>query len=250
MKKIYSFLSVMVLSLFAISANAQTKVIINVDDPERVDIQVNYTSVEGIIAGDNEVEIPQYGNFYVYAKSGCALESVRCTTTDTDYNISNLNNSYVYVGSPEEQLRYEVKSTTLEALRTASVTINVDDASQVSAILSTTYERVSLENGDNTVKFIPGVESTISIAHTNYGYILYRVLLNGEVVPAQGTNYNVNVSDGDALTIKANFPEGLVYPIHFNYVNEGTEGAVATVTVNGESVTNFNDPDFTVPAGK
>ena len=89
MKKIYSFLSVMVLSLFAISANAQTKVIINVDDPERVDIQVNYTSVEGIIAGDNEVEIPQYGNFYVYAKSGCALESVRCTPTDTYYNFSN-----------------------------------------------------------------------------------------------------------------------------------------------------------------
>ena len=251
MKKIYSFLSVMVLSLFAISANAQRTVIINVDDPERVDIRVNYTSVEGIVAGDNAVEIPQYGSFYAYAKTGAVLESVYCTTTGTGYHIDNMVQAYVYVDpSVEGDLKYEVKSNTLEALRTASVTINVDDASQVSAILSTTYERVSLENGDNTVKFIPGVESTISIAHTNYGYILYQVLLNGEVVPAQGTNYNVNVSDGDALTIKANFPEGLVYPIHFNYVNEGTEGAVATVTVNGESVTNFNDPDFTVPAGK
>lgn len=251
MKKIYSFLSVMVLSLFAISANAQRTVIINVDDPERVDIRVNYTSVEGIVAGDNEVEIPQYGSFYAYAKSGCALESVRCTTTGTNYHIDNMTQAYVYVdASVEGDLKYEVKSNTLEALRTATMTVNVDDASQVSAVLSTTNERVNLVNGENTVKFIPGVESPISIAHANYGYILYQVLLNGEKVDAQGTNYSVNVSNGDALTIKANFPEDLVYPIHFNYVNEGTEGAVSTVTVNGESVTNFNDEDFTVPAGK
>lgn len=251
MKKIYSFICMMVMSLFAISANAQTKVIVNVDNPERVDIQVNYTSVEGIVAGDNELEIPQYGSLYVYAKSGCALQSVRCTTTETEVSVYSLTYAYVYVNpSSDEQLRYEVKSTTMEALRTATVTINVDDASQVSAMLNTTNERLSLVNGDNTVKFIPGVESPISIAHANYGYPLYQVLLNGEAVPAQGTNYSVNVSDGNTLTIKANFPEGVVYPIHFNYVNEGTEGAVSTVTVNGESVTNFNDENFTVPAGK
>ena len=251
MKKIYSFLSVMVLSLFAISANAQRTVTINVDDPERVDIQVNYTSVQGLVAGDNEVEIPQYGSFYAYAKTGAVLESVYCTTTGTGYHIDNMVQAYVYVDpSVEGDLKYEVKSNTLEALRTATMTVNVDDASQVSAVLSTTNERVNLVNGENTVKFIPGVESPISIAHANYGYILYQVLLNGEKVDAQGTNYSVNVSNGDALTIKANFPEDLVYPIHFNYVNEGTEGAVSTVTVNGESVTNFNDEDFTVPAGK
>lgn len=90
MKKIYSFLSVMVLSLFAISANAQRTVIINVDDPERVDIQVNYASVQGIVAGDNEVEIPQYGSFYAYAKTGAVLESVFCTTTRTNYHIDNM----------------------------------------------------------------------------------------------------------------------------------------------------------------
>lgn len=251
MKKIYFFICMMVMSLFAISANAQTKVIVNVDDPERVDIEVNYASVEGIVAGDNEVEIPQYASFNVKAKRGCALQSVRCTTTGSDVYISNLTQAYVYVNpSSDELLRYEVQSTTMEALRTATVTINVDDASQVNATLNTTYERLSLVNGDNTVKFIPGVESPISIAHANSGNILYQVLLNEEEVPAQGTNYSVNVSDGNTLTIKANFPEDLVYPIHFNYVNKGTEGAVSTVTVNGESVTNFNDENFTVPAGK
>lgn len=107
MKKIYSFLSVMVLSLFAISANAQRTVIINVDDPERVDIRVNYTSVEGIVAGDNAVEIPQYGSFYAYAKTGAVLESVRCTTTGTDYHIDNMVQAYVYVDpSVEGDLKY------------------------------------------------------------------------------------------------------------------------------------------------
>ncbi len=253
MKKIYSFLSVMVLSLFAISANAQRTVIINVDDPERVDIRVNYTSVEGLVAGDNEVEIPQYGSFYAYAKSGCALESVRCTTTGTNYHIDNMTQAYVYVdASVEGDLKYEVKSNTLEALRTATMTVNVDDASQVSAVLSTTNERVNLVNGENTVKFIPGVESPIMIAHSTYGKVLYQVSVNGVIQEAQGQQYRLNVVDGSKVDIKANFPEGLAYRVQFSYVNEGTEDAVSSVTVDGAPIEaeKYNDPDFTVPAGK
>ena len=253
MKKIYSFLSVMVLSLFAISANAQRTVIINVDDPERVDIRVNYTSVEGIVAGDNAVEIPQYGSFYAYAKSGCALESVRCTTTGTNYHIDNMTQAYVYVdASVEGDLKYEVKSNTLEALRTATMTVNVDDASQVSAVLSTTNERVSLVNGENTVKFIPGVESPIMIAHSTYGKVLYQVSVDDVIQEAQGQQYRLNVVDGSKVDIKANFPEGLAYRVQFSYVNEGTEDAVSSVTVDGAPIEaeKYNDPDFTVPAGK
>lgn len=253
MKKIYSFLSVMVLSLFAISANAQRTVIINVDDPERVDIRVNYTSVEGIVAGDNEVEIPQYGSFYAYAKSGCALESVRCTTTGTNYHIDNMTQAYVYVdASVEGDLKYEVKSNTLEALRTATMTVNVDDASQVSAVLSTTNERVNLVNGENTVKFIPGVESPIMIAHSTYGKVLYQVSVDDVIQEAQGQQYRLNVVDGSKVDIKANFPAGLAYRVQFSYVNEGTEDAVSSVTVDGAPIEaeKYNDPDFTVPAGK
>lgn len=253
MKKIYSFLSVMVLSLFAISANAQRTVIINVDDPERVDIRVNYTSVEGIVAGDNAVEIPQYGSFYAYAKTGAVLESVRCTTTGTDYHIDNMVQAYVYVDpSVEGDLKYVVKSNTLEALRTATMTVNVDDASQVSAVLSTTNERVNLVNGENTVKFIPGVESPIMIAHSTYGKVLYQVSVNGVIQEAQGQQYRLNVVDGSKVDIKANFPEGLAYRVQFSYVNEGTEDAVSSVTVDGAPIEaeKYNDPDFTVPAGK
>ena len=253
MKKIYSFLSVMVLSLFAISANAQRTVIINVDDPERVDIRVNYTSVEGIVAGDNAVEIPQYGSFYAYAKTGAVLESVRCTTTGTNYHIDNMTQAYVYVDpSVEGDLKYEVKSNTLEALRTATMTVNVDDASQVSAVLSTTNERVSLVNGENTVKFIPGVESPIMIAHSTYGKVLYQVSVDDVIQEAQGQQYRLNVVDGSKVDIKANFPEGLAYRVQFRYVNEGTEDAVSSVTVDGAPIEaeKYNDPDFTVPAGK
>lgn len=253
MKKIYSFLSVMVLSLFAISANAQRTVIINVDDPERVDIRVNYTSVEGIVAGDNAVEIPQYGSFYAYAKTGAVLESVRCTTTGTNYHIDNMVQAYVYVDpSVEGDLKYEVKSNTLEALRTATMTVNVDDASQVSAVLSTTNERVSLVNGENTVKFIPGVESPIMIAHSTYGKVLYQVSVDDVIQEAQGQQYRLNVVDGSKVDIKANFPEGLAYRVQFSYVNEGTEDAVSSVTVDGAPIEaeKYNDPDFTVPAGK
>ena len=253
MKKIYSFLSVMVLSLFAISANAQRTVIINVDDPERVDIRVNYTSVEGIVAGDNAVEIPQYGSFYAYAKTGAVLESVRCTTTGTNYHIDNMTQAYVYVDpSVEGDLKYEVKSNTLEALRTATMTVNVDDASQVSAVLSTTNERVSLVNGENTVKFIPGVESPISIAHSTYGKVLYQVSVDDVIQEAQGQQYRLNVVDGSKVDIKANFPEGLAYRVQFRDDNDCNEDAVSSVTVDVARIEpeKYNHPDFTVPTGK
>lgn len=253
MKKIYSFLSVMVLSLFAISANAQKTVIFNVDDPDRVDIQVNYASVEGIVAGDNKVEIPQYASVYVYAKSGYLLESVCCTTTNTPISIYGMNYAYVYVDtSAEGELRYEVKSNTLEALRTATMTVNVDDASLVAMQFSTTNERVNLVNGENTVKFIPSMESPIMIAHSTYGKTLYQVSVNDVIQEAQGQQYRLNVVDGSKVDIKANFPEGLAYRVQFSYVNEGTEDAVSSVTVDGAPIEaeKYNDPDFTVPAGK
>ncbi len=253
MKKIYSFLSVMVLSLFAISANAQKTVIFNVDDPDRVDIQVNYTSVQGLVAGDNEVEIPQYASVYVYAKSGYVLESVCCTTTNTPISIYGMNYAYVYVDtSAEGELRYEVKSNTLEALRTATMTVNVDDASLVAMQFSTTNERVSLVNGENTVKFIPSVESPIMIAHSTYGKVLYQVSVDDVIQEAQGQQYRLNVVDGSKVDIKANFPEGLAYRVQFSYVNEGTEDAVSAVTVDGAPIEaeKYNAPDFTVPAGK
>lgn len=253
MKKIYSFLSVMVLSLFAISANAQKTVIFNVDDPDRVDIQVNYASVEGIVAGDNKVEIPQYASVYVYAKSGYLLESVCCTTTNTPISIYGMNYAYVYVDtSAEGELRYEVKSNTLEALRTATMTVNVDDASLVAMQFSTTNERVNLVNGENTVKFIPSMESPIMIAHSTYGKTLYQVSVNDVIQEAQGQQYRLNVVDGSKVDIKANFPAGLAYRVQFSYVNEGTEDAVSAVTVDGEPIEaeKYNDPDFTVPAGK
>lgn len=52
--------------------------------------------------------------------------------------------------------------------------------------------------------------------------------------------------------IKANFPAGLAYRVQFSYVNEGTEDAVSAVTVDGAPIEaeKYNDPDFTVPAGK
>ena len=58
--------------------------------------------------------------------------------------------------------------------------------------------------------------------------------------------------DGSKVDIKANFPEGLAYRVQFRYVNEGTEDAVSSVTVDGAPIEaeKYNDPDFTVPAGK
>ena len=53
MKKIYLFLMSMVLC--SVAALAQTTIVVNLDSPDRAYVEVNYSEVPGLVAGDNSI---------------------------------------------------------------------------------------------------------------------------------------------------------------------------------------------------
>ena len=59
MSKLYTLLLTTLLSLVSLTTQAQFNVVLNVDNPDAVDVQVNYSSV-AIEAGDNTLSVNSY----------------------------------------------------------------------------------------------------------------------------------------------------------------------------------------------
>lgn len=252
MKKIYLFiLSVLACSL---AATAQTPIVVNIDSPERVCVEVNYSEVTGLVAGDNTIYVPAYTSVYVKSRTGNILKSVVKKSTGSSEYIYNLAQCYLSVSTATEVTdanTWTVTSSTLDEARTAKCYVKVDKADKVQVMRSATYENVTnLVNGDwAEVKFVPGVESPLQIGPATYGEVINEVLKNGQPVTSTGSIYNVEVADGDRVEVKAEF-EDIDLPVQFAYSSVEIKEMVTGVTVDGVAVTNFNDPDFTVKAGK
>lgn len=105
---------------------------------------------------------------------------------------------------------------------------------------------MALENGINTVKFNPELETFLTITGLEYQQPLYEVLLDNEPVPGQSEQYSVSLTNGCTIDITAVMPEGNV-TVTFVY-NEGGEGALIKPTINGEPA-EFVDNTLSVPIG-
>lgn len=245
MKKIYLFLLSMVLC--SVAALAQTTVVVNIDSPERVYVEVNYAEVPGLVAGDNTIQVPQYGSMIIKSRDGYILKSVVRQGTGASEYISNMTQCYIYVSAEDT---WTVTSASLESVRTAKCHVKADDASKVQVQLSGTYARPTLTSGEWVeVPFIPGTESSFQIGPAMYGEVLNKVVLNGKELIPSGSNYAADVVDGDSLEIFSKFDD-VDYKVQFVYSSEDIKSVVTGVTVDGTAVTNYNDADFTVKAGK
>ncbi|MGM9869219.1 MAG: hypothetical protein ACI30R_06300 [Sodaliphilus sp.] len=245
MKKIYLFLLSMVLC--SVAALAQTTIVVNLDSPERAYVEVNYAEVSGLVAGDNTIEVPQYGSVYIKSRDGYILNSVVRKSTGASEYISNMTQCYIYVSAEDT---WTVTSASLESVRTAKCHVKADKANKVQVMRSTTYTNVSLTDGEWVeVPFVPEKETPLQIGPAVYGDVLNKVVLNGNELIPSGSNYVANVADGDSLEIFAEF-EDVDYKVQFAYSSEDIKSVVTGVTVDGVAVTNYNDADFTVQAGK
>ncbi|MGM9841107.1 MAG: hypothetical protein ACI31D_02780, partial [Candidatus Limisoma sp.] len=158
------------------------------------------------------------------------------------------NSGYICAYSSCEGERYTITTFNYAESRTASCTVNVEgDPSKVQFILYSSNEMITLNEGANTVRFIPDVETPATISPAVYGTELYSVTVNDEPAQAQGTQWVANLTDGCTVNIKTDFPN-VDFPIHFVY-SEGAEGFVQGVVVNENPVDNFNDSNFAVKAG-
>lgn len=261
MKKLYSIFMMAVMAVaMSFTAKADITVTLKVDDATRLTAYYQYydtnyntqqtdldltqfTGEQGgtfIIPGD-------YGYLYVNATSGNVITYAMNETTGS--SASTGSSSYFYIGSYSGAAQtISVKSADLAASRTASCTVNVDDASKVNMAY---YDGSSVElvNGENVVKFNPETETQFQISHVNYGETLYSVKLNDVAQTDSYGRYYVYVADGDKLDIAANFPE-IPATITFSYGDNEEEvlGCIA-VQVNGVDVTDFDGKTLSVMMG-
>ena len=246
MRKFYMFLMSML--LFSFVASAQTTIVVHLDSKDRAYVEINGSEVPNLVDGDNTIEVPQYTSIYIKSRSGAFLTKVVKKSTGTEETIYNMSQCSVY---PNASDTWTVTSVPASELRTEKCQVKVDNAEKVQVMLSNTYSIVKLTSGEFVdVPYVPGVENQLMISPANYGEVLNKVIKNGaEVQPSSGSSYYVSVADGDQVEIVSAF-EDKDCNIDFVYVGEDIEGIVKSVTVNNETVTNFNDENFTVKAGK
>ena len=249
MRRIYSLFLGALLTLVGFSANA-VNVIVDVDNPERVSVSVNYTE-QTVEAGENNLVVAEYTSLQIKAKDGYFLSKV--TKKGVDQYISSMTYSNVYINTSEEDegAVITVTSTSADEVRDGYCTIKVlDDASNVQVQRSGTYTTIDLAVGENIVKYSSNMELPLMIGPKQYGTQLYQVMLHGGgSVTKQGSNWRVSPASGDVIEITANFPN-IDFPVHFSFANEESAQAISGVTVDGVSVDNYAAADFAVKAGK
>ncbi len=251
MKKIYSLFVALVAMCCSAVAQETASLTVNVDDASRVKIVIDYVE-QTIVTGDNVFEYDPYA--YAYMEIGGASGDYGITNVHAVYSDGSEENVSMWGGKAGISLSaygngavYTVISFSYAELRTATCTVNVDDASKVS--FQRGNSTVDLVNGDNIIAFIPDGSNaeTFSIRGTGGGS-LYQVLHNGEVASTDWSgSYSVSPANGDRIEIKANFPDVNV-PVTFEAVNEGTEGFVTDVKVDGVAVDHLVE-NFSVKLG-
>ena len=258
MKKLYSIFVMAVMTMIAsFTANADITVTLKVDDATRLtayyqyydsntgyqQITLDLTQFTGTDGGSFTIPASD-GYVYVNTTDGNVITSAVNETTGSSNSVGGTS-TYFYLYSDAV---LSVTSADLESTRTASCTINVDDASLVK-LTYYTGTAITLENGENTIKFNPNSETPFQLSHANYGEALYSVKLNDVEQTASYNRYQISVADGDVLNIAANFPEEPA-TITFDYGENETEllGCVS-VKVNGTVVEDFDGKTLTCMLG-
>ena len=245
MKKFYVFLCTALLGIVFPAVLRAATVNIVIDDPTRVFVEMNYTPVEGLVAGSNTIDVPEYTPVYIKANDGSFLLSVVRESTASNEYIYSFTSCYLSISTDET---FTVTSALADDVRDASCTITVDHAADVVVQRTGTYTNVNLVDGENTVKFMSDQETMLYIYPAVYGNSLYKVTLNGESQMAQNGQYYLGIKDGDKLEILSEFPD-ITCAVSFSYANDESKEFFSAVKLNGEDVENFND-GFNAKAGQ
>ena len=244
MKKNHFLLIILFVIIASFKANA-FNITVNVDDVSKVTLYLGSTK-QTLSNGDNVLDVKTGDRLYFSANTGYALKSVM--NGDKAETISSLTSCMIGLDEATHTgAKWVVTSCPLDYVRTATCKVTVDDASKVTLGFSGTYTTFALVNGENDVKFAPGVESPLVISAKDNSTSLYSVKKNSEAVTPSYGSYRVDVVNGDKIEIQANFPD-VDYSVKFNLSDKAT-GFITKVKVNGTEVTNYLDNNFTVKAG-
>lgn len=225
-------------------ASAAITVKLTINDVSGVTVKANYEKVP-VQNGENTISVNAYSSLEVTTDEDYILESV---IDDGVIKTSWGGSATMYYYTDGDEALVNVVNRKLSDVRTGSFTMDVDDPSKVSASLMQTWKSVGqLVPGVNTVHFIPGVETALSLSAKNPGTPFYQVTKDGTEITGSYGNYEMTVAEGMNVVVKTDFPD-ISVPVKISYT-EGGEGFINKVVVADKEVTNFNDPDFQVHLG-
>ena len=250
MKKFYSFISIAFIAIFGLHVSAQdaatVTITLNIDNPDAVYLTFNYAEDPEftLVAGDNVITREQYTSVQVNLKSDYAFESI----LDENGTAQGVYGSTWYTGCypTNDGKVFYIKTIDLNATRTASFVLTIDDPSQVMASLKGTSAVLELAEGSNTYKFDPNVETSLYVASRGYKN-LYKVTLNDEEIPVTDSSVEVPLSDGCHVVVEANYPD-MPCNLEFNYDTENCPGLITSISVNYNTV-EFDGKNLSVQAG-
>ena len=166
MKKITTLFILLVAGLLNFVSSAVSFTLV-IDDPSRISVTTNGTELT-MVAGENPISVDEYTYVNFTATQGNGIKSI-VNSSGTPQSVYG-NQGYICAYSSYEGERFTITTFSYAESRTASCTVNLEgDPSKVQFILNSSNEIVSLNEGANTVNFVPDLESPASISPAVYG---------------------------------------------------------------------------------
>lgn len=235
MKRVFYFILLLFAALNAVTASAQEAVTftINFDDATAVEVLKNYSEPVEVVTGDNAITLELYDVLMVSAADGYAILSITDAAGEPEAVSENMwyVANYGAAGGLQGKV-FTVRTLNLEATRTASFTMTVDDPTKVVAQFGGTSANVELERGTKTYKFNPDVESTLYLS-SNTERNLYAVRVNGESVEVESYTVEVTLTDGCTVEVEANYPN-IPVTITIEYDSVACPGLITGYAINYE----------------
>ena len=248
MKRICCWIVAVITAFGILPATAQeggnVQFTVNVPNPDAVKCSVNGEAYD-LVKGANSFDVPEYTNLYF---EGAAPWKLTGVTDKTGTSASGFyGDSWYLTAYPSMQDEvFTLILTNLDEFRTAQFTVNVDDPSLVNAVLGGYYTTLSLQPGENVVKFDPAIETLLTISPVAYNIPLYSVKVDGTEVAADNNTYYVDLTEDCVVDITAILPEG-ENTVNFSY-SDGAEGAIK-LSVNYEPAADFDGKSIVVKTG-
>ena len=197
------------------------------------------------VADSDEFQISPNGD-YDYIEISSTDPALAITSIVDEKGNSLTNYSGKFNLSPYSYQASTTFTVTTRAVELKYFTIIVDEAANVSVYNNSSP--VKLETGTNKMSFDPEDASGKVFRISGNGKTLREIKVNGVAVEIQYNSYEYTANEGDQVEIVTLFPDVDV-PFSFNFVNEGTEGALSSVSVDGKNVSNWNEEGFTIKLG-
>ena len=247
MRKIYYLFLTMLLGMVGMTANAQNiTVTINVDDASHVKAYTyyydnSYNKVEKELSFEGSVctaNVPTCQEIKIKTVSGFLFKTVKENNIEDSRSVNATEKSF-YCSS---NTKIDIETVSEDAVYPSSFKLTVDNPSSIRALLSTSYRDLTLNEGENTIKYNPETETQLMISPVGSAP-LYKVTNNGKDVTPQGTTYYVSNLTTANVEVKSVWPDDVKFKLTFNFEDEVSKGFISSVSVNGTPIENYTAAD-------